>query len=63
MVVYDHANKAQLLHTVEGLHQNWALTHPLVLQYTSNTAIIIDAMVAVQEQVVFKTHIINCEEL
>ena len=45
-------DKAELLHTLEALPQNWVLTYPLELPDNSNTSIIIDAMVVVQEQVV-----------
>ena len=39
------------------------MTHPLELPDNSNTSIIIDAMVVVQEQVVFKEQINYCDDL
>ena len=56
-------DKAQLLHALEAHPQNWVLIHPLELSDNSNTSIIIDAMVMVQEQVVFKKQINYREDL
>ena len=47
-------DKAQLLHALEAHPQNWVFTNPLELPDNSNTSIIIDAMVVVQEQVVLR---------